>query len=126
MNFLMNLISHFLGFSTSSVSTVSVDIVISGRSVSKFISKTCFGNNGRNGKNNDAPAMLNMFPKFALVAMKTYFKVLAKVLLPSCTPFANTPKSFSSIRKISRFLYNISRLYLPKYLHQKHEAPMHH
>jgi nitrite reductase (NO-forming) len=43
--------------------------------------------------------MLNIFPKFALVAIKTYFNVLTKVLLPSCTPFANTPKSFSSNTK---------------------------
>ena len=30
--------------------------------------------------------MLNMLPKLALVAMKTYFSVLAKVMRPSCTP----------------------------------------
>jgi hypothetical protein len=95
----MNFISRRLGLSTISKSTLFVDIVISGASVIKFISKICFGNNGRNGRNSDAPAMLNIFPKFALVAIKTYFNVLANVRLPSSTPFANTANSFSSNTK---------------------------
>jgi len=40
--------------------------------------------------------MLNMFPKFALVAMNTYFSVLAKVFLPARIPSTRTPRSFSS------------------------------
>ena len=35
----------------------------------------------------NTPAMLNMFPKLALVATNTYLRVLAKVALPSrCLP----------------------------------------
>ena len=40
--------------------------------------------------------MLNMFPKFALVAMNTYFSVLANVTRPSRTPSTNTPRSLSN------------------------------
>ena len=40
--------------------------------------------------------MLNIFPKFALVAIKTYLSVLAKVVRPSLTPSISTPRSFSS------------------------------
>ena len=43
--------------------------------------------------------MLNMLPKLALVAMKTYFIVLAKVARPSRTPRSRTPRSFSSRTK---------------------------
>ena len=61
-------------------------MVISGRSVSRFVRSTCLGRSGRNGRNSEAAAMLNMLPKLALVAMKTYFMVLAKVRRPSRTP----------------------------------------
>jgi hypothetical protein len=44
----------------------------------------------------EAPAALNMFPKFEDVAISTYFIVLAKIRLPSITPVASTPRSFSS------------------------------
>ena len=71
-------------------------MVISGKSVSRLVSRICFGNNGRNGRNSDAPAMLNMLPKLALVAMKTYFSVFANVVRPSRTPCTRTPRSFSS------------------------------
>ena len=54
------------------------------------------GNRGRKGKKMDAPAMLNMFPKLALVAMKTYFRVLAKVFRPPYTPATSASRLFSS------------------------------
>ena len=84
------------GCSTISASTLSVAMVISGKSVSRLVSRICLGSSGRNGRNSDAPAMLNMLPKLALVAMNTYFSVLAKVIRPSRTPCASTPRSFSS------------------------------
>ena len=71
-------------------------MVISGKSVIRLVSNICLGNNGRKGINSDTPAMLNMFPKFALVAIKTYLSVLANVVRPSLTPSMSTPRSFSS------------------------------
>jgi hypothetical protein len=41
---------------------------------------------GRNGNSGVARAMLTMLPKFALVVMQMYLRVLAKVRLPSSTP----------------------------------------
>ena len=76
-------------------STLSEAMVISGKSVSKLVNKICLGNNGKKGKNKEAPAMLNILPKLELVAMNTYFKVLAKVVRPSLTPCTNTPRFFS-------------------------------
>jgi uncharacterized protein (TIGR03000 family) len=52
---------------TISSSTRSVAIVISGMSVRMFMNRICLGSRGRNGRKSDAPAMLNMFPKLALV-----------------------------------------------------------
>ncbi|OPZ76353.1 MAG: hypothetical protein BWY79_01660 [Actinobacteria bacterium ADurb.Bin444] len=43
--------------------------------------------------------MLNMLPKLALVAMKTYLRVLEKVRRPSLTPRPSTARSFSSRTK---------------------------
>jgi hypothetical protein len=54
------------------------------------------GSSGRNGRESDTPAMLNMLPKLALVAIKTYFSVFAKVVRPSRTPCTRTPRSFPS------------------------------
>ena len=69
-------ISIRVGLSTIPGSTLSVEIVISGRSVSKFVSRICLGSRGRKCKNSDAPAMLNILPKLALVAIKIYLRVL--------------------------------------------------
>ena len=60
------------------------------------MSRICFGSRGRNGRKSDAPAIENMFPKFAEVAMKMYFSVFANVTRPSRTPSTRTPRSFSS------------------------------
>src|SRR6188768_2291120 len=83
INLLIKSIFHRKGFCTISGSTRSVAMVISGKSVIKFVSKTCLGSKGRKFNKREAPAMLNIFPKLALLAMKTYFKVLANVILPS-------------------------------------------
>jgi hypothetical protein len=40
--------------------------------------------------------MLNMLPKFALVAIRTYLSVLANVMRPSRTPSISTSRFFSS------------------------------
>src|SRR6266568_1897439 len=65
MNRRMKPMSQRRGLCTNSSSTLSPAIVISGKSVSKLMSRICFGSSGKNGRNSDAPAMLNMFPKFA-------------------------------------------------------------
>jgi hypothetical protein len=62
----------------------------------RLFSRIWEGSNGRNARNKEAPAALNMFPKFEEVAISTYFIVLAKIRLPSITPAASTPRSFSS------------------------------
>ena len=41
--------------------------------------------------------MLNMFPKLALVAMKTYFRVLANVVRPSLRSFSSSTISAASL-----------------------------
>lgn len=61
---------------------MSLTMTISGRSVRKLINRICLGSMGRKDRNSDAPAMLNIFPKLALVAVKTYLSVLAKVVRP--------------------------------------------
>ena len=38
--------------------------------MSKLVKRIYFGRSGRKGKKSDAPAILNMLPKLALVAMK--------------------------------------------------------
>jgi hypothetical protein len=53
-------------------------MVISGKSVIRLVSKICLGKRGRKERKREAPAMLNMLPKLALVAIKTYFMVFAK------------------------------------------------
>ncbi len=63
--------------------------------VKRFVNSTCLGSRGRNGRNIETPAMLNMLPKLALVAIKTYFMVFANVFLPSIIPWDKTPRSFS-------------------------------
>ena len=86
-------------FDAITSSTRSLAMVISGRSVRKLINRICLGSIGRKGRNSEAPAMLNMLPKLALVAMNTYFSVLAKVLRPSTIPRAAHPDPASSSTK---------------------------
>ena len=43
--------------------------------------------------------MLSMFPKLALVVVKMYFRVFAKVRRPSSMPARRTPRSRSSRTK---------------------------
>lgn len=86
----MKRMSQRRGRDTSSGSTASVAIVISGISVSTFVRSIWVGNSGRYGKNSEAPAIENMLPKFALVAMNAYLSVFAKVSRPLRTPCAST------------------------------------
>ncbi len=55
--------------------------------------------------------MLNILPKLALVAMNTYFRVFAKVFLPSITPSAKTLKSFSKSTKSEASLVTLGALF---------------
>jgi hypothetical protein len=66
MKLRMNPVSQQRGRSTISASTVSLAMVISGKAVIRFVSRICFGRRGRNGRNSDTPAMLNMLPKFSI------------------------------------------------------------
>jgi hypothetical protein len=50
------------------------------------LSRICVGNIGRNGRNRNAPAMLNMLPKFELVLISRYFMTLSKARRPSRMP----------------------------------------
>ncbi len=57
MNLRIKLISHYFGLLRNSSSTLSVGIVICDKSYIKLFSRICVGNIGRNGRNNEAPAM---------------------------------------------------------------------
>ena len=54
-----------------------------GMSERKLFSRICPASSGRNGRKRDAMAMLTMLPRFALVVVRMYLSVLAKVRLPS-------------------------------------------
>ena len=96
MNLFINFISHVTGLCNQSSSTESDAICSDGKSVNRFVSRICFGNSGKNFKNKLAPAIENIFPKFALVATNMYFNVLMNVLLPSFIPDTKTFKLFSN------------------------------
>ena len=88
--------SQRIGRLTHSASTTSSAIWTSGISVSTFVLRICFGRSGKKGRISEIPAILNILPKFALVVMKIYLSVFAKVFLPSRIPASNTPRSCSS------------------------------
>src|SRR5215813_2841677 len=71
-----NLMSHAAGRASVSGSTLSLGMASWPVSYKRLFSRICDGSNGRNDKNNEAPAALNMFPKFDEVAISTYFIVL--------------------------------------------------
>ena len=50
------------------------------------MSRICIGSIGRNGRKNEAAAMLNMLPKLELVPINRYFITLPKALRPSMMP----------------------------------------
>ena len=79
----MNAAFQRRGFAIHSGSTLSLAIAMAGMSDKKLFNKICDDNSGRNGSIIDARAMLNMLPKFALIAVRTYFSVFANVLRPS-------------------------------------------
>lgn len=110
MKFLMYVISSFLGFWMYSWSTLSVGMVTSEISYSMLLRSICVGSIGTKGKNKDAPAALNMFPKFELIPMRTYFIVFPKVFLPSRAPALSTVRSFcSSIMSADSFATSRAR-----------------
>src|SRR6266536_3268523 len=65
-------------------------------SYSRLLSRIWPGSIGRKLRKSEAPAALNMFPKFDEVPIRTYLIVLAKMRRPSTTPSARTARSFSS------------------------------
>src|SRR6266540_1411623 len=65
-------------------------------SYSRLLSRIWPGSIGRKLRKSEAPAALNMFPKFEEVPISTFLIVLAKMRRPSTTPSARTPRSFSS------------------------------
>src|SRR4030042_50230 len=60
----------------------------------RLLSSICTGSIGKKGKNSEAPATLNMLPKFELTHNITYFMVLQKDQRPPSTPSPKTVKSF--------------------------------
>ena len=60
--------------------SLCVAIVISERSVERFIIRIWLGRSGKKFRNSEAPAILNIFPKLAPVVMNTYLSVLSKVI----------------------------------------------
>ena len=59
----------------------------------KLLSRICEASRGRNGRNSEAPAMLNMLPKLALMVVRMYLSVLANVMRPSSMPWRKMAKS---------------------------------
>ncbi len=105
-------------------STRSVAMAISGKSVSRLVSKICLGSKGKNWRNSEAPAMLNMLPKLALVAIKIYFMVLVKVLRPSTIPLISTSRFWLN-KTISAASLATSTAYQQKSRHQRCVKPGH-
>src|ERR1017187_6640421 len=83
MNWRMKPICHRLGLCTSVGSTLSPGTATCDVSYRKLFNRIWVGNMGRNGRNSDAAAMLNMLPKLELVLMMMYFMMLAKHRRPS-------------------------------------------
>ena len=98
------------GRSTISRSTLSPAMAIAGKSVRKLVSRICMGSMGRKGKKSEAPAMLNMLPKLALVVMRTYLSVLAKVVRPSSMPLAQHAQVVLQQHKVGGLLGHVHRL----------------
>ena len=65
----------------------------------KFSSRICGASMGRNDRNIEAPAMLNMLPKLPLMAVRMYLSVLANVTRPSSMPCFKIARSFLSSTK---------------------------
>src|SRR6266511_581705 len=82
MNRRMNRVSQYEGRWSSSWSTLSVGIVISLASYSRLFSRIWVGSMGRNFRKMEAPAALNMLPKFDDVPISTYLMVLEKMRRP--------------------------------------------
>ena len=78
----MNRMSQRRGRSTSSGSTLSSARPMAGMSERKLLSRIWPAGSGRNGRNSEATAMLTMLPRLALVVVRMYLSVLAKVLRP--------------------------------------------
>ncbi len=82
------------GVSIISLSTLSVAMSISGQIGKKIGNQNLFGKKRKELKNKEAPAMLNIFPKFGAGCHEDIFKVLANVLRPISTPSLSTARSF--------------------------------
>ena len=67
-----------------------------------MLSRIWTGSSGRNGSTSEASAIDSMLPKFELVPMRTYLRMLAKVRRPSATPSASTPRSWSEQDHVGR------------------------
>jgi len=89
------------GRSTNSGSTLSAAMVISRKIRHQIGSPESAGSNGRKGRKRDAPAMLNMLPKFSAGGHEDILQVLAKVVLPSRTPCTRKQPGLFSRRTIS-------------------------
>ena len=72
------------------------------------MSRICIGSIGRNGRNSAAPAMLNMLPKFELVAHQDVLHDVAERCAgPSMTPSCSTPRLVSQQDDVGRLLGDV-------------------
>ena len=67
------------------------------------------GSIGRKDRNSDAPAALNMLPKFDEVAISTYFSVLAKIRRPSIDAVREHAKVLVEQHDVGSVLGDIGR-----------------
>ena len=88
--------SQVTGLAISSSSTWSKGMAISDTSYSRLLRRIWIGNIGRNGRNNAAPAMLNILPKFELDPISTYFDTFRTVRRPCATASCTTDRSCSN------------------------------
>ena len=98
------------GFATHSASTLSPAIDAAGISDRKLFSRICDDSNGRNGRKIDATAMLNMFPKLALIVVRMYFSVLANVMRPSSMPSRRIDEVRAQQNEVGGVLCHVDRV----------------
>ena len=73
------------------------------------MSRIWVGSIGRKLRNSDAPAALNMFPKFDEVPISTYLMVLAKMRRPSTTAVGEDAEVLVEQDDVGRVLGDVGR-----------------
>lgn len=107
MKFRMNFMSPAAGRTSCLGSTRSVGMTSCPALQSRLLRRICEGSIGKKERNTDAPAPLNMLPKFEDVAISTYFMVLPKMRRPSVMPSASRPRIFFEQHHVGGFLGHV-------------------